>query len=534
MHQVSTKVFKDITKIDLLGRMSKRIVIMLLLIILAGSSNAELESYLTLKWTYNTKAGITDIHITDLDGDGIKEVIAGSYDGHLYLIDEKGNLKFKYYAYCPIYSVNAADLDNDAVKEIIAGSCRPAHVVGLDGTAISKIITQNAIKSIHVGDMDNDGYNDLMLASGSVRNHKVYIFDRKSNVLFQKSIQGAYPYVLAISDLDGDGINEALIGSTYFYVFNEDGDKKWMFYTDGEVSSLVINDLDDDGKNELIVGSYPNLYVLDAEGKLRWKYKTRGMVNSIHVVDIDGDGSFEILAGSDKVYVLDKDGNLLWDYDTGSEVHKVDSGDLNLDGNKEIVVGSDKISIFNRDGVLQIEYQPYRKVVDLKVVDLEDDGKTEVVIGCLDHTLYVLAYREIYLKKREVDSLFNKAQTEYNQGDYQNAKKHIEEAKNISDRWNIGVCNETPTMCDILLLKINKKLDEKNKADALINETRVEDTIPDAVDDHRDVDTRPIEDTKPIEDYDNSREDYKNPLIILSIIGTLLILIIVISLIRRK
>jgi len=502
--------------------MVKRILILLLLIVLINLVDAELESYLTLEWIYSTRAGITGIYIADLEGDGIMEIIAGSYDGYFYLIDEKGNLKFKYYAYCPIYSVNAADIDNDGIMEIIAGSCRPIHIVGPDGIVISKIVTQDAIKSMYIGDLDDDGYKDIMVASGSIRNHKVYIFDRNSRTLFQKGIQGAYPKVLAIDDLNNDRINEVIIGSTYLYVFDKKGDKKWTFHTEGEVSSLAINDLEGDGEKELIVGSYPNLYVLNVKGKLKWKYKTGGMVESVQITDLDDDGEPEIIAGSDRIYVFDKNGSLLWDYNPGSEVHKVDAGDLNMDGSKEVIAGSDKIHILSKEGILQLEYQPYRSVVDLEVVDLENDGKNELVIGCLDHNIYVLTSREIYLKKRQVDSLFNKAKDSYNSGDYENAKKHIEEAKNISERWNTGICSENPTMCDLLLMKINKKLEGENKTEPQINEEIEEenitqDVIQESVDDRTEVEAEPTE------GYDN----------LLIILGIVIILIITVLLRKR-
>lgn len=190
--------------------MAKKILILLLLVMLANPAVAESESYLTLKWIYSTRAGITDVHVADLDNDGVKEVIVSSYDGYFYVIDEEGNLKFKYYAYCPVYTVNAADVNNDGIEEIIAGSCRPAHIVGPDGNAISKIVTQDDVKSTYIEDFDDDGYGDIMLASGSIRNHMVYIFDRKSNTLFREEIQGAYPKALSISDLDNDGKKELM------------------------------------------------------------------------------------------------------------------------------------------------------------------------------------------------------------------------------------------------------------------------------------------------------------------------------------
>ncbi len=374
--------------------LSKNLILTLLILVLSASVDAEID-YLTLEWRYNAGGGITSIYLSDLDRDGYKEIMAGSYDGNIYLLDRKGNLRWRYYVFCPVYSVHAADLNSDGNEEIITGSCRPVHVLNTSRDLRWRFTTSGKVRYLSAEDLDDDGDKELMIASDSGRVNNFYVLDKDGNPLWKKTFRGAYPQSVYVTDLDGDGHKEVLIGAGILSVFDNAGNKRWTYKTGGRVAYLSATD------KEIFVGSYPYLYVLNTNGTLNREYKTSGMVESVYVTDLDNDGTDEIIVGSDKLYLFNKDGNLIWDYDTGSDIHLVHAEDLDKDGYKEIMVGSDRVYILNRDGNLEWEYPTYRSVTGLQVVDLDGDGYDELIVGSMDHNVYVFKVRGVYLKERK-------------------------------------------------------------------------------------------------------------------------------------
>lgn len=368
----------------------------LILIILVLLASVDLTAgYLTLEWMYNTGGGINDIYVSDLDGDGNKEVIAGSYDGMVYAFDKKGNLIWKQSMLCSVYSVYAADLDSDGNKEVISGSCRQIYALNSSGDLGWKFTTNGEIKSLFVEDLDNNGDKELMAGSDSGQVNMFYVIDHEGNSLWKETFRGAFPQGIYAKGLDDDGSKEIIVGAGAVFAFDRSGNKKWTYKTTGNVAYISAID------KEIFVGSYPYIYVLNADGTLKWEYKTSGIVESIYATDLDNNGNNEIIAGSDMVYVFDKDGNLIWNYNTSSEIHSIYAEDLDNDGYKEIIVGSDDIYILNKDGNLEWKYQTYRSVTKVQAVDLEGDGYNEIVAGSMDRNVYVFKVREMNPKEQQ-------------------------------------------------------------------------------------------------------------------------------------
>lgn len=65
---------------------------------------------------------IHSIFVQDIDNDGVAEVLAGSEDGHLIVLDQQGGLLWKQNFQSCIYGVYAADINYDGVAEVIVGT----------------------------------------------------------------------------------------------------------------------------------------------------------------------------------------------------------------------------------------------------------------------------------------------------------------------------------------------------------------------------------------------------------------------------
>lgn len=73
-------------------------------------------------WEYETAGHVRSIRTGDIDKDKISEVVIGSEDGYVYVLDEVGKLKWKYYVDETIFDVDVYDIDNDSNDEILLGA----------------------------------------------------------------------------------------------------------------------------------------------------------------------------------------------------------------------------------------------------------------------------------------------------------------------------------------------------------------------------------------------------------------------------
>jgi len=98
---------------------------------------------------------------------------------------------------------------------------------------------------------------------------------------------GEWPLAFSISDINGDGSPDLLVGdegTNTLYAFDgKSGSLLWKFKTGDLIwSPPAIGDIDGDGKLEVVFGSWDNyLYALNGEdGSLLWKFETKDYVVS--------------------------------------------------------------------------------------------------------------------------------------------------------------------------------------------------------------------------------------------------------------
>ena len=194
----------------------------------------------------NTPDGTPDGFIAtpslgDIDGDGDKEIVIGGMDRRIHAWHHTGvyvngwpiDRNYKHYR-DTLSSAALADLDNDGASEIIVGTnnykipaCpNPYYFYVLKGDATffpgwPVETTQNIASSPAVGDLDGDGFLDIVVGTGTYNERcgqqpngkKVYAWDRNGNPLpgWPQATTGNMEGSPAIGDLDGDGKLDVVI-----------------------------------------------------------------------------------------------------------------------------------------------------------------------------------------------------------------------------------------------------------------------------------------------------------------------------------
>ena len=441
--------------------MKKGFIALIGVILLTSTVCAFYDEYITLDWRYLAKGGNVDMLVLDVDGDGFEEIVAGFYnDGFGYLINHTGSMVWNIQTIVGVEAVHAADLDNDGVPELLFGGGRTIYATKTNGSLLFKYITQNNIRRISSGDLDGDGFVDIILASQSIRTSDLLVLNRNSKVIWQQTVGGTHPPDFSMADFNSDGSSEIIVAAgKSVKMFDSEGVVLWSYKVDGEATDLEVGDLDNDGVSDFVVSSTSSVYALDGDGNLLWNFNPECVSEEVKVSDVDNDGKNEVVVGAfEKVYLLDNEGEILWSRDSVRQTNDVTTGDLDLDGNLEIIAGSDVVNVFDVEGNKQWEYKPYMRVSQLRVSDLEGDGLNDLLVGALDNTLYLFKPRMIYISREKSYMLCSDAGDLFQRGEYDEALECIEEALDIKNSFGVGECEENPTKCEKLLEDITAKI----------------------------------------------------------------------------
>jgi len=214
--------------------------------------------------------------VSDLDADGIPEVVAISKDGNLYAWHADGTPLVPAFGDGFVATVGAwtqttpalVDLDFDGQREIIvSGSLARVFVFRADGSAFPgwpRDLYALGKGSPAVGDLDGDGDLDIVITSES---DHVWVFNPDGTLLpgWPKQVSGDAPDLgpsPALGDMDGDGHPDIVLCSvrnpfnlSKIFVFNAAGTTLFTKQLESNSqSSPVLADLDGDGSIDILHG----------------------------------------------------------------------------------------------------------------------------------------------------------------------------------------------------------------------------------------------------------------------------------------
>lgn len=269
----------------------------------------------------------TSVKATDINGDKVDEIIAGSTNGNLYCFGKDGEILWKLDCGAPVNVVNTVDFAGDGHPAVVAG-CMDAKLVAADASGkqlwvFSPPFYKRAghIRVVFPAKLDGSSKETAIVGA---ENWHYYAIDANGKPIWQyESVHASTAGCAA--DLNGDGKDEIVAGTEYYWWhgIKPDGSRLWSYTAGPCVNAAAAGDLKGDGKHAAIFGAADSLvHVLDSDGKLLWTFNTGDEVTSVQCADVNGDHRDEVLVGSlsFNVYCLDGAGKMLWRKDVGSAV----------------------------------------------------------------------------------------------------------------------------------------------------------------------------------------------------------------------
>gem|GEM_PF-1133270 len=171
------------------------------------------------EWSYEINKGVYQandysISISDIDGEGGKEILVATYDNKLIALNNQGSRIWSYETERLVSSVRATDLDNDGREEIIFGSYPKLYVLDSGGVKKWEMETDSTILSIETADLNKDNLKEII--TGSVKSIQVYGSDGENMAGWMYTILDKQKEInarmIGIGDFDSDGSLEIAAG----------------------------------------------------------------------------------------------------------------------------------------------------------------------------------------------------------------------------------------------------------------------------------------------------------------------------------
>ena len=380
---------------------------------------------LTTLWNFNT-SGEGYVELSDIDSDTKQEIVFAQSWQHIYVYDvDTKTTKYGIDTDLDIQSLLLTDVDKDGIDDIIYGDGQWGSVHcynAVNKAQLWKVSNpEHGVAAINYADLNNDGNKELIWSAGwtSTGSDYLYIYNVDEAKLLWRSddIVGPF-YAVASGDVDGDG-KEEIVATSYksesgynggilFIIDSETNQLKWksssalMNLGWTGLFNVVIDDVDKDGTNEIIVAAgqtYTGEILIingkDYTIKSSHVFSNENMseLYALAVDDIDQDNQKELIVASNSyIYVINPtDWSVKWNVNGSSSYEKptVKIADINGDGKKEIIVCQQGIKVINSADHSYWALTD-KNYVNTDIVDFNNDGIADIVASTSDGHIVVI------------------------------------------------------------------------------------------------------------------------------------------------
>src|SRR5579863_4593656 len=348
------------------------------------------------KWRKVFEDRILSFCVADFDDDGNNEIVVGSEDKHLYILDASANLLWRHNHKFRVFSLFPYDIDNNGLPELLLGTENKR--VRSMRIALKRDAWKKIRRLYH--------QSQTAQATGSGELSKLTI---DQYAMLQDILQTESPETVTFQQgqvlLAEKKYEQAL--ATFLQLEHQKVEQRWQKKIPGRVRSIGLRHSANKQKQEIIVGTYEGtIHALHASGKSLWSTPLNEHILEVQTGFIDHHRQEEIVTSTEdhRVYVLSGT--------TKSELSGTPLNDSSISSicviapgrhsNAEIIIGSENrnLSIYSGDmlsptGTIAIK----EGVRIVRAVALAEGSGPEIFIASL--TNHVFAYtRNVFVSAR--------------------------------------------------------------------------------------------------------------------------------------
>ena len=311
------------------------------------------------------------------------------------------------------------DINGDGKDELIVGQNNEVHVLDETGNDVAnwpQYANSDWLKQVEIvaaGDLDGDGDDEVLAMDERV----VYAWDFATATAIPgwPVTVGGGNYDIALGDFDGNPNDHevAVVTSSRLTVLDGDGTAMigWPVSVSSYPRYLSVGDLDRDGVDELVVSLHKSGYasstvsVYSALGELvsGWPKSGNGPFSTAAVLcDMDADDDLEIVAHTingdqtGKIFAWNMDATPVSGWPVNRNAFDISAGDLDADDEPELIITYSNSSYYaDHMAVLNVNGQVLSsREIELRssatIVNADNDPESEIIFPSHYGKLYVM------------------------------------------------------------------------------------------------------------------------------------------------
>jgi hypothetical protein len=347
---------------------------------------------------------------------GERHIVAAGDDSRVIALRADGSIAWQSSAtiapilYGPEVAPSIGDIDGDGENEVVSIRRSGVWAFEAGGGEMWSVNTQEPVGSPVLADADGDGDLDAIVATRAIfgSGSSIVAFDEGGGTIWTHNLPSSGGKASAqpvAGDFDLDGSIDVAYGTSAGYVgaFSTTSTPPADLWNPVQVASsdvtvLALGDLDDDGLLEIVAGS-TDLFALNAEtGAAHWDVPLGAGVVSVAIGDADGDQQLEVIAGTESpgtLHLVDG-GSEIWGVPlTDEPASSVAIADVDADGDCEILAGTlaGYVHVLNADGSNFIAPLPLPGASSTPfVASLTEERLADVSVCSDDGTVFALRF----------------------------------------------------------------------------------------------------------------------------------------------
>jgi len=288
---------------------------------LGHTADAQLTSRSPSYWQFAASGRLDSVVLSDVDADGIAEIIALDENGRLTLLTADGQQRWSFQSPDSVAAVGAAAVDAGLPQRSIAVAAGQ-HLTLLDTDGEQRwqlpLDAPTAPVAVTAYDFESDGDEDIlvMLASGHL-----LVYSGAGDLLWtfagQEDPAAAVNPQLLVSDFDEDGISEVVLGvftprrfSQLIYL--KEGAVQWRQSISRRITALARTEFGAAAGNIAVGTNFGELNLFTPGGTRVWFRTVNRPISALTAADLPGGPALAAGTTSGTVVAYSHEGRRLW------------------------------------------------------------------------------------------------------------------------------------------------------------------------------------------------------------------------------